>query len=170
MPLWTGSSVKSRGKLTGRDRAGAIPAHAPHHRTARNDLRDIRSYSVEQYGTAGADAYDAVLRQASRDIREGPLRPGIRERPETGKNIRSYHTALSKERAAAGVGSPRHFLVYYLPRDEEVVISRVLHDSRDLARHVPNDRLEQAAIRELTRKKPPRGPRRDGTANYGASR
>lgn len=128
---------------------------------ARADLRDIRSYSVEQYGTAGADAYDAVLRQAIRDIREDPLRPGSRERPEIGKNIRSYHTALSKERAAAGVGSPRHFLVYYLPRDEEVVISRVLHDSRDLARHVPDDHLEQAAIREFTRKKPPRGRRRD---------
>lgn len=127
---------------------------------ARSDLREIRSYSVEQYGTAGTDAYDAVLRQAISDIQDDPHRPGSRERPEIDENIRSYHTALSKERVASGVGSPRHFIVYYLPSDEEVVISRVLHDSRDIARHVPEDHLEQAMRREFTPKKPPRGRRR----------
>ena len=111
---------------------------------ARSDLTDIRRYTIDRYGRAGADAYDALLKQAIRDVWEDPFRPGSRERPEIGASIRSYHSALSRERAASEVKSPRHFILYFLPHDDEVVISRVLHDSRDPARHIPGGHLEMA--------------------------
>ena len=111
---------------------------------ARGDLTDIRRYSVERYGRTIADAYNVLLKQAIRDVRDDPYRPGSKERSDIGENIRSYHTALSKVRAPSAIKSPRHFVLYFLPRDDEVVISRVLHDSRDLVRHIPADHLEQA--------------------------
>jgi toxin ParE1/3/4 len=33
--------------------------------------------------------------------------------------------------------TPRHFLIFRLRRDSAVEIVRVLHDSMDLARHLP---------------------------------
>ncbi len=111
---------------------------------ARSDLTEIRRYTLNQYGRTTADAYGTLLKQAMRDIREDPFRPGSKERPEIGENIRSYHTALSRDRAASGIKSPRHFILYFLPHEDVVAVSRVLHDSRDLARHIPGDHLEKA--------------------------
>ena len=111
---------------------------------ARSDLTDIRRYTIDRYGRAGADGYAALLKQAIRDVWEDPFRPGSRERPEIGASIRSYHIARSRERAALAVKSPRHFILYFLPHDNEVVISRVLHDSRELARHIPDDHMKKA--------------------------
>jgi len=111
---------------------------------ARSDLTDIRKYTVHNYGRGGADAYDALLKQAIRDVREDTFRPGSKECTEIGPNVRSFHTALSRERSASDIKSPRHFILYFLPHDDEVAISRVLHESRDLAHHIPGDHLERA--------------------------
>ena len=53
---------------------------------ARSDLRDIRRDTFNRYGEGTAAAYDALLKQALRDIRDDPYRPGSKERPEIGKN------------------------------------------------------------------------------------
>lgn len=111
---------------------------------ARGDLQEIRAYTLKTYGRAAADAYDALLRRALKDIRADPYRPGSRDRPEIGEHIRSFHIALSRKRAPANVKSPRHFVLYFLPNEREVVVSRVLHDARDLARHVPDRHIDQA--------------------------
>jgi len=95
-----------------------------------------------------AKAYSALLRQAFKDVREDPVRPGSKERPEIGPGVRSYHISLSRERAGSRIKAPRHFLLYYLLSKDIVVLSRILHDSRDLARHVPDDHLKQAASDE----------------------
>lgn len=106
---------------------------------ARTDLREIRAYTLETFGRAAADAYDALLRQAFKDIREDPYRPGSKARPEIGETARSFHSSLSRKRASSDVKTPRHFVLYFLPREDEVIVSRVLHEARDLARHVPSD-------------------------------
>ncbi|WP_085620029.1 type II toxin-antitoxin system RelE/ParE family toxin [Thalassospira alkalitolerans] len=110
---------------------------------ARNDLLQIREYTQRTYGRAAADAYDALLRQAFKDIRDDPYRPGSKERSEIGGNIRSFHTSLSRKRASSYVKAPRHFVLYFIPSDNEVAVSRVLHDARDLARHLPEKHLDQ---------------------------
>ncbi|VAX07384.1 hypothetical protein MNBD_GAMMA26-2648 [hydrothermal vent metagenome] len=111
---------------------------------AQSDLSNIHSYTQEHYGFLGAKAYDVVLKQALLDLRDDPYRPGSKERPEIDGNIRSYHTSFSRERAGSGVKSPRHFVLYFLPHDDEVVISRILHDSCDLPRHIPVRHIKQA--------------------------
>ncbi len=68
---------------------------------ARSDLIDIRRFTLNQYGRTTADAYGTLLKQAMRDIREDPFRPGSKERPDIGENIRSYHTAQGRESHAA---------------------------------------------------------------------
>ena len=118
---------------------------------ARSDLQEVRRYTFRQYGRSAADAYDALLKQALRDIRYDPFRPGSKDRSEIGANVRTYHTAFSRERSASGLKSPRHFILYFLSRDNELVVSRVLHDSRDLARHIPAGHLKRA--RTMTSKR-----------------
>ncbi|SDG14283.1 type II toxin-antitoxin system RelE/ParE family toxin [Thalassobaculum litoreum] len=111
---------------------------------ARRDLIDIRRYTRETYGSQQANAYDALIKQAFKDIAADPFRPGSKERPEIGEGVRSYHISLSRERAGSDIKTPRHFVLYYLPTDAEIAVSRVIHDSRDLARHVPRDHIDKA--------------------------
>ena len=109
--------------------------------SALSDLLDIRAYTRNRYGRDAANSYDTLLKQAIHDVGEDPYRPGSKKRPEIGKNIRSYHTMLSRARAGGVIRKPRHFILYFLPSEDETVISRVLHDSRDIARHVPDEHL-----------------------------
>lgn len=113
-------------------------------RRARRDIDEIYRYTLRTYGAKAADDYNQLLRQAYSDISADPFRPGSKERPEIGKNVRSFHISLSKSRAESDVKSPRHFVLYFLPKKDEIVVSRVLHDSRDLARHIPHEDIERA--------------------------
>jgi plasmid stabilization system protein ParE len=69
--------------------------------------------------------------------------PGSQERPELGKGVFVYHVRFSHKRAQSRfgpVGNPRHFAVYRSRGNRTVIeIIRILHDSRNLARHVPHD-------------------------------
>ena len=109
---------------------------------ARSDLLDIRKYTVNRHGHNAANSYETLLEQAIRDLREDPYRLGSKNRPEISKNIRSYHTMLSRTKAGGTVKKPRHFILYFLPNENEIVISRVLHDSRDIIRHIPEEHLK----------------------------
>ena len=111
---------------------------------ADSDIAAIRDYTVKTHGREVAKAYNALLRQAFKDIRDDPFRPGSKDRPDIAPGVRSYHIALSRERAASPVKSPRHLILYYQFKDDEIAVSRVLHDSRDLARHVPGADIERA--------------------------
>lgn len=63
--------------------------------------------------------YKALIRQALLDIEADPERQGTRERPEIMvEGARTYHITLERE-------------------DGVVEIARVLHESRDLDRHLP---------------------------------
>lgn len=139
---------------------------------ARNDLLEIRAYTLKTHGRAAADAHDALLRQALKDVRNDPHRPGSRERPEIGEGVRSFHISLSRKRAASDVKAPRHFVLYFMPSENEVVVSRVLHDARDLPRHAPartSIRWQASdtstSVRISRAFSPPKGP----SGRYGSS-
>jgi toxin ParE1/3/4 len=73
------------------------------------------------------------------DVPADPERPGAKTRSGLPAGILVYHLAARRERATGvKVKEPRHFLVYRVTR-HAVQIIRVLHDSRDLARHLPTD-------------------------------
>lgn len=114
--------------------------------TARDDLADIRRYTAERYGPAMVENYDKVLKQALNDIQQDPQRMGSKDRADDlhAPGFRSYHVALSRDRSESTVKTPRHVLLYFEPKPDEVVVSRVIHEARDLQRHLPEQHLEQA--------------------------
>lgn len=106
---------------------------------AERDLRGIFLWSETEFGNTAADRYQVLLEQAMADLADNPLRPGARRRDDLQPGIYTYHLASSRENVSEGrVKSPRHFLVYRIVMDR-VEILRVLHDSRDLDRHISRD-------------------------------
>lgn len=104
---------------------------------ARTDIRAIMRWSHRQFGEQAALRYDALITRALGDIRADPYRHGAQQRSELAAGIVIYHLRHSRGRADPGiVRRPRHFLVYRL-RDAVMELLRVLHDARDIERHVP---------------------------------
>jgi toxin ParE1/3/4 len=84
---------------------------------ARQDLSEIWEYSERTWGTAQAEAYLRDLERSFGTIARGQ---GIgRLRPDLGPDIRALPVN-------------RH-MVFYLPREREVAILRVLHHRRDFS-------------------------------------
>lgn len=82
------------------------------------------------------------FKQALRSIQDNPKRPGSKERPELAKGARTYHLWFSRDRAQSSLGmvrSPRHFPIYRRGVTDVIEVSRVLHDSCDLERHLPEN-------------------------------
>ena len=73
------------------------------------------------------------------DIEANHERPGSKERPEIMvEGARTYHISLSQTKVSgARVNEPRHFLLYRHREDGVVEVALILHDGRDLARHLP---------------------------------
>lgn len=85
--------------------------------------------------------YEALLEHAILDVAEEPERIESRARPEIGPSVRTYHLSHSRNRIGRSevrIRRPRHFLLYRVSSDR-VEIGRILHESMDLARHVPTD-------------------------------
>ena len=109
---------------------------------ARRDIINILKRSESEFGIDAAERYESLLLQALRDIEIDPERPGSKERPELGKGAHTYHLQFSRERARIDIGvvqSPRHFLLYRRTDERTIKVARILHDSRDLQRHIPED-------------------------------
>ena len=100
---------------------------------------DIMHWSLKEFGEDAALRYDALMTQALRDVADDPERPGSQQRPELAEGVLIYHLRFSRDRARSALGivkQPRHFVVYRR-RDRTIDVLRVLHDARDLQRHVP---------------------------------
>jgi len=125
---------------------------------AKDDIAGIKSYTKENYGNEGVKAYTALVNQALRDVRDDPFRPGSRARPEINDDTRSYHISLSKDRAESSVKSPRHFIIYHLHQNDDLLIKGVLHEARDIPRQIETRELENRF--EVKRGRPKKGRRR----------
>jgi len=109
---------------------------------AESDIEDILAWTHERFGEAGRLRYEALLAQAIVDIAHDPERSGCTLRPELAKSARTYHLQFSRNQVATSVGRvkrPRHFLLFRIADQGTVEIARVLHDSMDLARHLPSN-------------------------------
>lgn len=106
---------------------------------ARQDIHDVLIWSLDKFGANAAARYRALLIQALRDLEVDPVRPGSRTRPELHESARTYHLALSRSSVKGQhVKTPRHFILYRIG-STSLEVARILHDSRDLARHLPED-------------------------------
>jgi toxin ParE1/3/4 len=110
-------------------------------RAAQADIESILAWTEEHFGEEGRLRYEALLVQALLDVGKNPDRPGSGGRPEIASDARTYHLFHSRNRVARSIGRirrPRHFLLYRLGGDRRIEIGRVLHDSMDLPRHLPD--------------------------------
>jgi len=119
-------------------------------RGARDDVKEIMRWTANMFGARAARRYRALLNQAVDDIGDDPERLGSKARPEAAvAGIRTYHISLSRRRVSGpGVKDPRHFLVCRLLKSGVIEVVRILHDVRDLERHIPQD--EQPGPTPLT--------------------
>lgn len=109
---------------------------------AEQDLEAILAWSHEQFGEQERLRYEALLVQAILDVAENPQRVGCTSRPELAPSAFTYHLRSSRDRTSRSMGRVRnspHFLICRIATDGYLEVGRVLHDSMDLARHLPVD-------------------------------
>jgi toxin ParE1/3/4 len=98
---------------------------------AEADMRDIFAWTAENFGIEQARRYRLTILAALRDVSDGPDAIGARERPDIRPNLRSLHIARRGRRG-------RHVILFTASDDNpQIRIIRILHDSMDLARHLP---------------------------------
>jgi|GEM_PF-381118 len=119
--------------------------------SARDDIKEIADYAQERYGAKQAEAYQNVIEKAVMSISEDPLRPGSRDRSEDLKHpgLRSFHTALSNNPTETNVKNPRHLIFYFEPKNDRVLITRIIHDSRDIEHHL-SQKPERGRVYKVT--------------------
>jgi len=93
------------------------------------------------FGAAARRRYEALIVQALRDISADPNCAGVKQRDDLRPSLRTYHLANSRRAARNSAGivrAPRHLILFRIAGPDVIDISRLLHDSMDLPRHVPD--------------------------------
>jgi toxin ParE1/3/4 len=98
---------------------------------AERDLQAIANWTTENFGLRQAEVYLETVTQAIEALHNGPDIPGARERSEIGPGIRTVHVS---RRGRKG----RHFVIFRVADEMTIDIVRVLHDSMDLVKHLPD--------------------------------
>jgi toxin ParE1/3/4 len=110
---------------------------------ASRDLRDVLRWSEAKFGYEAKVRYQALIIQAFRDIERDFARHGSIERPQIMiDGARTYHISFSRYGANAPRGivhKPRHILLYRRRDDGVIDIARILHDGRDIQKHLPKN-------------------------------
>lgn len=105
---------------------------------AQADIIDALEWSIEHFGEATRDGYEALIQTALHNISTEPALTGSHGRPELGPGVRSLHLRTIRDHVPAGtrrVARPRH-VVFYRKIGEVMHVSRVLHERRDVASHL----------------------------------
>ncbi len=104
----------------------------------RRDIQNALKWSQIRFGTAAAERYAALIRQALGDLIEDPVRSGAKARPDLAFHAYVYHLRFSRDRVSGDrVHLPRHFVLYRFAEDR-IGFARLLHDCRDLEQHLPS--------------------------------
>ena len=110
--------------------------------SAQRDIEELTGYTAEQFGELALDRYLRLLDVTITKLPTYPEHPDIRD--FSGK-IKKCHLSLWREDARLSHGAvkrPPHILFFQMGDDGVLEIIRVLHDSMDYERHLP-DRIEQ---------------------------
>ena len=104
---------------------------------AEADFRQILRWTADHFGSAQGRIYADTLSMALKALCVGPSIIGVKERPEIGSNTWTLHVARSGRKG-------RHFIMFRITdaQDSKVIdVLRILHDSMDLERHLPQNDL-----------------------------
>ena len=102
---------------------------------AEQDLFDIILWTAENFGTNQAEHYAETIALAIEALHDGPEILGAEVRDEIGMGIRALHVARQGRKG-------RHFVAFSVSEGHIINILRLLHDSMDLAMHLPKDHNE----------------------------
>ena len=100
---------------------------------AEADFKEILRWTVDQFGETQARSYAETIAAALSDLAAGPTVAGARRRDDILEGIFTLHVARKGRKG-------RHFVMFRVARapDREVIeVLRLLHDARDLQRHLP---------------------------------
>lgn len=101
-------------------------------RQAEQDLFDIVSWTAKNFGDHQAEYYAETITLAIEALHNGPETLGIKAREDIGSGILTLHVARHGRKG-------RHFVVFNASEKRVINVLRLLHDSMDLARHLPED-------------------------------
>lgn len=96
---------------------------------AETDFASIAAWTADRFGARQAEIYVDALVQTIEELAAAATHPRSKDRAELMAGLRSLHMA---KRGRPG----RHVLLYLEDRDT-VTILRILHDSMELAQHLP---------------------------------
>ena len=102
--------------------------------SAEADFRQIVRWTKTNFGAVQARTYASTLSAALRALEAGPTIIGVKHRSEIAPNILSLHVAREGRKG-------RHLVLFrpkHIDGAEVIEVLRVLHDSMDFARHLPN--------------------------------
>lgn len=98
---------------------------------AERDVVEIVRWTARHFGSAQARRYRETILDAMRALEGGPEVVGSKARDEIMPGLRTLHVARGNQRG-------RHFLMYRSRSGRRIDILRVLHDSMELERHIPD--------------------------------
>ena len=98
---------------------------------AELDLLEITLWTVESFGDRQAEEYAETLTLAIEALHDGPSILGVKRRDDIDSGIHTLHVARTGRKG-------RHFVVFKSAvQPNTIEVLRLLHDSMNLARHVP---------------------------------
>ena len=97
---------------------------------AELDFSEIISWTLEHFGERQAETYAETLILAIEALQGGPEQLGAKARDDIEPGIRTLHVARQGR-------SGRHFVVFSEAKDQCIDVLRLLHDSMELAKHIP---------------------------------
>ena len=103
----------------------------------KRDLVQCIKRSARQFGKQASIRYENLILVALEEISKDPLLQHSRD----AHGVRLYHLRHSKKDATVDgipVKNPRHFIAYRV-NGEVIEVLRLLHDSRDIGSHLPDE-------------------------------
>ena len=98
---------------------------------AEHYLLDALVWTTDQFGALQADEDLETLTLALEALTDGPNIVGSKVRDDIGLGIRTLHVARLGRKG-------RHLVVFRFADGQVIDVIRLLHDSMDLAKHLPD--------------------------------
>jgi len=99
---------------------------------ARADFADLFDWTIEKFGQRQADRYSEIVEAAIEALSSSVLPPGAKKRNDIGLGVHTLHVARRGRNA-------RHVVVYRQEKPDQILVLRILHDSMDIAQHLPSN-------------------------------
>ncbi len=99
---------------------------------AEQDLLEIIKWTAKNFGIQQAEHYAESITLAIEALHDGPEILGTKVRGDITKGIHTLHVARQGRKG-------RHFVVFSVSEGHIINVLRLLHDSMDLAKHLPED-------------------------------